>query len=312
MRRLTAPVFVLLLTAPPALAQDGFFATADAVQLRNAGASREVVIVDPDADLDVEGDLRAVEAEAVTAPRVSLGYRWRSRWNTPAEITFSGWRSDASGTLAVDAGAGLLWDVLTPPSLALAGYDGSATATLDDDATVIDLSYAQTVLADERAIVRFRAGLRHIAYETRLSADYVSGISEASVRTSSALDTYGVRVAAEGALPLGAGFRLAGEISYGLLWGDVEATYTAASSAGFPGVDVRRGRDRNIDALEGAARLEWQSRTGLGLRAGVEWARWSSAIDQITFTDDIQPGAVVVQAQDAVWYGVSLGVGYRW
>lgn len=298
----------------------GFFAGVDALSLRPAGASTDYAVVDVDADLDLEGAVRSVEPSSDVVPRVTLGWRWIGPWSSPAEITVSGWRYDADETDRCTSGAGgssTLWDVLSPPNIALGAFDGSARARAGLDSRVIDLSYAQTVLAlddakDGRAGVRVRAGLRQLRHDAALDVAYTGTSRDVAVSTRSEARGLGVRAGVEGTLPVAPRVRLEGEMSYGLLRGTVKTHYTAASLAAFPAIDLALDRDRNISTLDGALRVSIAAWRDLTIRASVEWSRWSDVVDTLTFLDDVQQASFVVGTGDATWQAASVGVGWRW
>ncbi len=303
---------LVLCPASAASAAEGFFGGVEALGLRPAGGSADYAVLDPDADLNLEGSVRSVELSTTFVPRVTVGWRWDTGWKMPAEIALSAWTFDADRRESIASGGGSLWDVLAPPNLSLGAYEGTAAATYGLDSRVVDLTYTQTVISDERAAVRVRIGLRHLEHESALRVTYAGPGRDVDVANVTETRATGLRAGVVGALPLGRRVRLEGELAYGLLRGTVTTHASALSLAAFPEIDLTIDRDRNITTLDGAVRLALDLGRGVSLQAAFEWARWADVEDAVTFVDDIQQAGFVVGHGDAVWQGVSLGAGWRW
>lgn len=310
-RPLCVLAFVLC-SASAASAADGLFGGVEALGLRPADGSADYAVLDPDADLNLEGSVRSVELSTKFVPRVTVGWRWDTDWKMPAEVALSAWTFDSDRRDSIGSGAGSLWDVLAPPNLSLGAYEGTATATYGLTSRVVDLTFTQTVIADERAAVRVRVGLRHLRHESALAVTYAGPGRDIEVANDSATRATGLHAGVVGALPFGRRVRLEGELAYGLLRGTVTTRASAASLAAFPAIDLTLDRDRNITTLDGSVRLAFDLGRGLSLQAAFEWARWADVTDTVTFVDDIQQAGFVVSRGDAVWQGVSVGAGWRW
>lgn len=309
MNRIVPLVLLALVCLTPALAgEPGLFGGFEWMKMRPTQTSPDFVVVDPDTDNHVEGDIKAVDVDRGGDPRLTIGYRWADG----GEVRFRCWRFADNGSRREESGGGVLWDILSPSDTSFGGFQGSASGTLKIKGKLYEMIYRRTFQSGEKVQMRFGGGLRYIEFQSDLDVYYDNGARVIHIGQGGLTKGTGVLFSAQSMVRLGGRFHLGGEAALGFHRGSTLMTFVAQGLDALPAYNVRRSNNRNTATMDGALWIDADLGQGLVARLGYQFSRWSNVAEGLRFPDDINPAMAVEQTADAHWDGLTFGLGYRW
>lgn len=295
----------------PALADDddaeGFFFGIELTSLQPSGMQQDYVLQDPDdSNSAAEGSVRAIEFDNEMAPRIFLGHMYDNggAW----AITY--WDYDEDETDSVSATTPTaLWDILFHADDAFDDYEGTASAALNVQATLIDIEYSRPLTQSDNFGTRWTLGFRSAELESSMGVLYDDGFSINTVGLASSAEGTGVTGGLNGHYKLGDRWMIGGGSSFSLLMGEIESA--TLMDDGSLIADITTERDATLSILEANASVIYHGPDWLYLWLGYEFAQWNNFNQTNLFPDDVAEGFVQSDTTDVSWSGWTFGAGFK-
>jgi len=304
MRRLLIVSFVAALVAAPALAgeKEGWYVGIEGSSLQS-GNSDMTLAVPRNTSGYPGGDAVTLDTGSGAAYKLLVGFR-----NAKSDCTLSFWSYDNDDDLSTSSTLGFL------NSLPLPDFGNDFSNTLDADGSLetslTDLTWTRPIATNDRSVFNWTLGLRAWSTEQDTRAIYDMSTPGSDIRIMLHNESQGAGLVAG----LGAKYTLTDRVwgstslRMAFLTGTVDSMTTGDEfgSTYTNGVDA----DRNFQQTELETRIHFNVVAGLDMFIGYEYKQFDSALEHLTFVDDVQEGSLFNDVKDLTFSGVAIGASY--
>lgn len=282
-----------------------------AIGLHNEGVSNNDIILGTRSDggsLPL-GDVEAVEFGSELVTSYEIGHTWGSH---ELSVTVWNYDEDASRTV-IDLSTGYL------PAFGHPDNGDDFADRIDGraqlEASAVDLAWSRTFAENDRSHWDWLIGLRAWSLEQNVELftdldPLTPGVFDTRVKTQSDAEGFGLVAGFGGRYDASDRVWGTADLKFGFLGGSVDTFYDE-DSFGTPVLVRFEDSDRTFVQTELQLRVNFRVHRGLDAFVGYRFRQFQEAISATVFTDDYQPGAVVLQKDDVSFSGFSSGLTYR-